>query len=104
MRPSDVYRMLRNVGERGLLAQFAAVVVGMAEGIELDVAERRRRAERRLPSRSARGRAARHSRRTTRTRSPSSVSTSGTPIRNGSCPYGGTMRIDGPARTIHVRY
>ena len=29
----EVYRMLRNAGERGLLAQFPAIVVGEAEGV-----------------------------------------------------------------------
>src|SRR6185312_61617 len=48
----EVYRMLRNAGERGLLAQFPAVVGGVAKASSREAPPQRRRAQG-LPGRAA---------------------------------------------------
>jgi len=99
---SDVYRMLRNVGERGLLAQFPAVVVG------------RPKASSRMSPNSADERAAFRADqrdavlRALETYNPDVMAVFGVDFGHTDpqwiIPYGGTMRVDGPGRTIHVQY
>jgi muramoyltetrapeptide carboxypeptidase LdcA involved in peptidoglycan recycling len=99
---TEVLRMLRNVGERGLLAQFGAVVVGRpkASSHESPRTELQRSAYR-SEQREAVLRAL-------EVYNPGALAVFGPDIGHTDpqwiVPYGGLMRIDGQARTIHVRY
>ena len=99
---TDVFRMLRNLGERGLLGGFPAVVVGRPKAWHLGrptgdeeraayAAEQREAILRALDRYAAQAMAV------------FDVDIGHTDPQ-WVVPYGGTMRIDGPARTIHVRY
>jgi muramoyltetrapeptide carboxypeptidase LdcA involved in peptidoglycan recycling len=99
---TEVGRMLRNMGERGLLEQFPAVIVG------------RPKASSRLAPRSDEQRAAYVSEQreaaldTLDRYRPDVLVAFGVDIGHTDpqwvVPYGGRMRVDGPKRTIHVRY
>lgn len=103
MPPStEVFRMLRNMGERGLLGQFPAVVVGRPQawyfGRSTGDDERAAYAiEQREAILQALDRYA-----------PGAMAVFDVDIGHTGpqwvVPYGGTIRIDGPARTIHVQY
>ena len=99
----EVFRMLRNMGERGLLAQFPAVAGRHREGQQprapASPAERDD-----VPRRAAGRRAAALDRLQPRRRWWSSTSTSGTPTRSGSCRTAARITVDGPARTITAHY
>jgi len=98
----EVSRMLRNMGERGLLGQFVAVVVG------------RPKASSRLSPRSPDQREAYRAEQREEilgvldVYNPRALAVFGVDIGHTDpqwiVPYGGPMRIDGPSRTIHVRY
>lgn len=103
MPPSEeVFRMLRTAGERGLLGQFAAIVVGTAKACSLahptSLDQRRRFRD---DQRAAVLRAA-------ATYCPQSVIVFGVDIGHTDpqwvIPYGGEMTVDGPANRITVRY
>ncbi len=98
----DVYRMLRNFGERGLLAQFPAVVFAKAKAWHpdnpLDEPERTAyRVEQELAVRRA-----------FEDYNPHAMIVYGPDFGHTDpqyvLPYGGPMTIDGPARRISVRY
>jgi muramoyltetrapeptide carboxypeptidase LdcA involved in peptidoglycan recycling len=99
---TEVFRMLRNIGERGLLEQFPAVVVGRPKashfGTERTDDERAAYA---ADQRAAIVRALDDY-------APRALAVFGVDIGHTDpqwiVPYGGPMRIDGPAGTIHVRY
>ena len=99
---TEVFRMLRNMGERGLLGGFPAVVVGRPQawyfGRPTGDDERAAYAtEQREAILHALDRYA-----------PGAMAVFDVDIGHTGpqwvVPYGGTMRIDGPARTIHVQY
>jgi muramoyltetrapeptide carboxypeptidase LdcA involved in peptidoglycan recycling len=99
---TEVFRMLRNMGERGLLGGFPAVVVGRPQawyfGRPTGDDERAAYAtEQRDVILNALDRYA-----------PRAMAVFDVDIGHTGpqwvVPYGGTMRIDGPARTIHVQY
>ena len=98
----EVFRMLRNAGERGLLAQFAAVVFAKAKAWTherpLDEAARALyRADQEAAILEALG-----------TYNPDALIVIGPDFGHTDpqyvLPYGGTMTIDGPARRITVDY
>ena len=98
----QVYQMLRNVGERGLLAQFSAVVVAKAKawspGAPLEARERRAfREDQAAAVLSALG-----------TYNPDAAVVIGPDFGHTDpqyvVPYGGVMTVDGPARRISVTY
>jgi muramoyltetrapeptide carboxypeptidase LdcA involved in peptidoglycan recycling len=102
--PSDteVYRVLRNMGERGLLAGFPAVVMGRAKSWERnhqnspDEKVRYRRAQRDAVNRAI------------AEYNPDALVVFDVDLGHTDpqfiVPYGGTIRLDGPARHIDVRY
>jgi len=98
----EVFRMLRNAGERGLLEQFPAIVVATPKAASLQrsttVAQRARHRD---EQREAILRAARRY-------SPNAMIVFGVDFGHTDpqwiLPYGGTMTVDGPARRITVRY
>ena len=98
----DVYRMLRNAGERGLLAQFPAVVVGLAKASSREQpATAAERQHYRTSQREAILRAfARYN--------PEAMIVFGVDIGHTDpqwvIPYGGSLTIDGPAQTITAHY
>ena len=99
---NEVGRMLRNMGERGMLEQFPAVVVG------------RPKASTRLAPRSDEERAAFVGEQRDAVLAvldryrPDALTVFGVDIGHTDpqwvVPYGGRMRVDGPSHTIHVRY
>jgi muramoyltetrapeptide carboxypeptidase LdcA involved in peptidoglycan recycling len=98
----QVFRMLRNMGERGLLAQFPAVVFGTAKAtsIHQPVSPDRRepyRAAQRGAVLAAFG-----------AYNPEAMIVFNVDIGHTDpqwvIPYGGTMTVDGPARTITASY
>ena len=99
---TEVYRMLRNMGERGLLEQFPAVVVGRAKashfGTPRSDDEREAYA---VDQREAIVRAL-------DAYAPRAMAVFGVDIGHTDpqwvVPYGGLMIVDGQSRTIHVRY
>jgi muramoyltetrapeptide carboxypeptidase LdcA involved in peptidoglycan recycling len=99
---TEVLRMLRNVGERGLLAQFPAVVVGRPKASSR---ESPRTPEQRRAYRSEQREAVLQA---LEVYNPGALAVFGPDIGHTDpqliVPYGGMMRIDGPAGTIHVRY
>ena len=94
--------MLRNMGERGLLAQFPAVVVGIAKATSLD---RPVSLERREPYRTAQRDAVLAA---FEAYNPEAMIVFNVDIGHTDpqwvIPYGGTMTVDGPARTITASY
>jgi muramoyltetrapeptide carboxypeptidase LdcA involved in peptidoglycan recycling len=98
----EVYRILRNMGERGLLAQFPAILVGRAKAWErTQPLELPARAEFRAAQREA-------VRRAVAEYHPGAMVVFDLDIGHTDpqviVPYGGTVRVDGPGRRIHVRY
>ena len=98
----EVFRMLRNAGERGLLAQFAAVIFAKAKAWTherpLDESERAVfRAEQEAAVLEALA-----------TYNPDAIAVFGPDFGHTDpqyvLPYGGTMTIDGPARRISIDY
>jgi muramoyltetrapeptide carboxypeptidase LdcA involved in peptidoglycan recycling len=99
---TEVFRMLRDMGERGLLGALPAVVVGRpkawhfgrpsADEARAAYATEQREAILRVLDQYA----------------PQAMAVFDVDIGHTDpqwvVPYGGLMRIDGPARTIHVRY
>jgi muramoyltetrapeptide carboxypeptidase LdcA involved in peptidoglycan recycling len=103
MPPGDeVYRMLRNAGERGLLAQFPAVVVGTAKAASLQ-----RRA---TPDERTRYRAEQRAAvlRAVDAYRPDAMVVFDVDLGHTDpqwvLPYGGRMTIDGPGRRIIAHY
>ena len=98
----EVYRMLRNAGERGLLEQFPAVLVGTAKGTPL---EEHRPAERRQQYRDEQRAAIL---RALDEYHPSAMVVFGVDFGHTDpqwiLPYGGRMTIDGPARRITAHF
>jgi len=99
---TEVFRMLRNMGERGLLGGFPAVVVGRPQAWSFgrppgDDERAAYASEQREAILQALDRYA-----------PGAMAVFDVDIGHTGpqwvVPYGGTMRIDGPARTIHVQY
>jgi muramoyltetrapeptide carboxypeptidase LdcA involved in peptidoglycan recycling len=99
---TEVFRMLRNAGERGLLSQFPAVLVGLAKATSLQqpvpVEQRQRfRADQRAAVLSAFARY-----------NPDAMIVFDVDIGHTDpqwvLPYGGTVTVDGPHRRIRVRY
>ena len=98
----EVYRMLRNMGERGLLEQFPAILVGRAKAwdraqpLDLPAREEYRTAQREAVRRAV---AEYH---------PDALVVFDVDFGHTDpqliVPYGGTVRVDGPARRITVRY
>jgi muramoyltetrapeptide carboxypeptidase LdcA involved in peptidoglycan recycling len=98
----EVHRMLRNAGERGLLAQFAAVIVAKPKA---------RNRERRLDDADrARFRADQYDavRRALADYNPTAMVVTGPDFGHTDpqyvLPYGGRMSVDGPERRIAVTY
>ncbi|HSK94787.1 MAG TPA: S66 peptidase family protein [Candidatus Angelobacter sp.] len=99
---TEVFRMLRNLGERGVLEQVAAVVVGRPKASHFPAASAD--AERRTYVSEQRDAVLR----ALDAYAPDVMAVFGPDIGHTDpqwiVPYGGSMRIDGEARTIHVRY
>jgi muramoyltetrapeptide carboxypeptidase LdcA involved in peptidoglycan recycling len=98
----EVFRMLRNAGERGLLAQFPALVVGTAKATSLQhPATLEERQRYRDEQREAILRALRDY-------NPSAMAVFGVDIGHTDpqwvVPYGGSMTVDGPGRRIVAHY
>jgi muramoyltetrapeptide carboxypeptidase LdcA involved in peptidoglycan recycling len=98
----EAFRMLRNAGERGLLAQFPAILVGMAKAsalLEHRTAEQR--AQYRADQRSAILRAL-------DTYNPDAMAVFDVDFGHTDpqwvLPYGGLMTVDGPGRRITAHY
>jgi muramoyltetrapeptide carboxypeptidase LdcA involved in peptidoglycan recycling len=100
--PEEVFRMLRNMGERGLLAQFPAVLFARAKaasfGVPADAAERSRyRAEQQAAVRRA-----------FEVYNPEAMVVFDVDFGHTDpqwvVPYGGPVTVDGPARTITAHY
>lgn len=98
----EVFRMLRNAGERGLLGQFPALLVGLAKASSLQhhsaPAERTRyRAEQREAILRALD-----------TYNPTAMAVFDVDLGHTDpqwvLPYGGTITVDGPARSITAHY
>jgi muramoyltetrapeptide carboxypeptidase LdcA involved in peptidoglycan recycling len=98
----EVFRMLRNFGERGLLAQFPAVIVGTAKASNL---ARRASPDERIVFRAEQRDAVL---RVLGRYNPSAMAVFDVDIGHTDpqwvVPYGGTMTIDGPARRITAHY
>jgi len=98
----EVFRMLRNAGERGLLAQFPAAVFGTAKASSIERPVNSEGRERyRADQRDAVLRAF-------DAYNPGAMIVFNVDIGHTDpqwvIPYGGTMTIDGPARMITARY
>jgi muramoyltetrapeptide carboxypeptidase LdcA involved in peptidoglycan recycling len=98
----EVYRTLRNLGERGLLARFEAVLVGRPKAWE-----------RSRPNTPAQKREFNDAQRAAVLRAVTEYAPDAMIVFNLDIghtdpqliiPYGGDIRIDGPSRTIAVRY
>ena len=98
----EVFRMLRNAGERGLLAQFPAVVVGLAKASSLgrrttDEERDRYRADQRDAVRRALA-----------DYNPTAMAVFGVDFGHTDpqwiLPYGGLVTVDGPGRRIVAHY
>src|SRR5215831_3466208 len=98
----EVFRMLRNAGERGLLAQFPAVVVATAKATSLD---RPVRLDGREPYRTAQRDAVLAA---FDAYNPEAMIVFNVDFGHTDpqwvLPYGGALTIDGPARTITASY
>lgn len=101
--PSDVevFRMLRNAGERGLLGQFPAVIVGLAKASSFGQRSPAERATYRHDQRQAIRRAFQMYR-------PDAMIVFDVDIGHTDpqyvVPYGGLMTVDGPGRSITAHY
>lgn len=98
----EVFRMLRNMGERGLLAQFPAVLVGRAKAAHFGMpAEASERARFRAEQRAAVLRAF-------ETYHAEAMVVFDVDIGHTDpqwvIPYGGAITVDGPARSITAHY
>ncbi|WP_424210842.1 S66 family peptidase [Streptomyces sp. BI20] len=98
----EVFRMLRNLGERGLLARFAAVLVGRAKARSLDhLPDAETRARYRADQRAA-------VERVLEAYAPTAPAVFDVDLGHTDpqlvIPVGGLVRVDGPARRIHVTY
>ena len=99
---TEVFRMLRNLGERGILAGIPAIVVGRPKASHFPVPR----------SDDERAKYVRDQReailRVLDAYAPQAMAVFGVDIGHTDpqwvVPYGGRMRIDGRLRTIHVRY
>ncbi|HEY5882512.1 MAG TPA: S66 peptidase family protein [Nakamurella sp.] len=102
-RPSaeDVFRMLRNMGERGLLQQFPAMIVGLAKASSFGRTPAPERLAYRRDQRAAVLRALSEYH-------PAMMAVFDVDIGHTDpqwvVPYGGAMTVDGPARTITAHY
>lgn len=97
----DVYRMLRNMGERGLLKQFPrSSSPSPRHGTEWSTSQSRCEQSSELPSTPP---SIARSASITPARSSSAVRTSGTDTQR-VLPYGGQITVDGPGRRITVAY
>jgi muramoyltetrapeptide carboxypeptidase LdcA involved in peptidoglycan recycling len=98
----EVFRMLRNAGERGLLAQFPAVLVGTAKASNL---ARRTGAEERQRFRDEQREAVL---RAFDRYHPAAMIVFNVDFGHTDpqwvLPYGGTVTVDGPARRVTARY
>jgi muramoyltetrapeptide carboxypeptidase LdcA involved in peptidoglycan recycling len=98
----DVYRILRSMGERGLLARFAAVLVGRTKAWEFD---KRNSPEQKRAYASAQREAVS---RAIGEYAPSAVLVFNLDIGHTDpqliIPYGGEVRVDAVSRRISVRY
>lgn len=98
----EVFRMLRNAGERGLLAQFPAILVGLAKASSLG---RRTTAEERQRYRNDQKSAILQA---VGTYNPDAMVVFDLDVGHTDpqwvLPYGGTITIDGPARRITAHY
>ena len=98
----EVFRMLRNMGERGLLAQFPAVIVATAKATSLD---RPVRLDGREPYRTAQRDAVLAA---FDAYNPEAMIVFNVDFGHTDpqwvLPYGGALTIDGPARTITASY
>ncbi|HEX6444401.1 MAG TPA: LD-carboxypeptidase, partial [Streptosporangiales bacterium] len=98
----EVYRILRSMGERGLLRQFPAVLVGRAKAWSL---ERRTSPSEREAYRSEQRDAVR---RAFAEYAPEAMLVFDVDIGHTDpqlvLPYGGRIRVDGPGRSITVTY
>ena len=102
-RPSadEVFRMLRNMGERGLLRQFSALIMGLARASSFGAVPAEQRRACRAGQRAAvlRALADYH---------PTMMAVFDVDIGHTDpqfvVPYGGSMTVDGPARTITAHY
>jgi muramoyltetrapeptide carboxypeptidase LdcA involved in peptidoglycan recycling len=98
----EVFRMLRNFGERGLLAQFPAVIVGRPKaatfGVPADLTERQRYRD---DQRDAVLRAL-------TAYNPTAMAVFNVDFGHTDpqyvLPYGGLLTVDGPARRITAHY
>jgi muramoyltetrapeptide carboxypeptidase LdcA involved in peptidoglycan recycling len=98
----EVFRMLRNMGERGLLAQFPAIVVGTAKASSREHrASPVQRDEYRTGQRAA-------VRKALQRYNPAAMVVFDVDIGHTDpqwvMPYGGTLTIDGPAQTVTAHY
>jgi muramoyltetrapeptide carboxypeptidase LdcA involved in peptidoglycan recycling len=98
----EVHRMLRNLGERGLLARFPALLMGRAkawENLRPTTPEQKR---------SYAGEQRDAVRRALADYHPGALVVFDVDFGHTDpqliIPYGGEVRVDGPAREIHVRY
>ena len=98
---ASVYRMLRNAGERGLLAQFPAIIVGLAKASSFGQRTANERAIYRREQQAAILRALAEY-------SPAAMAVFGVEIGHTDpqwvVPYGGAVTVDGPARRIVAHY
>ena len=101
-KAEEVFRMLRNMGERGLLSQFPAVIVGRPKAsVFFDVRTPEQRVQYRIDQRAAvlRAFAAYH---------PDAMIVFDVDLGHTDpqwvVPYGGRMTIDGPQRRIVAHY
>ena len=98
----EVFRMLRNMGERGLLAQFPAILVGTAKAS----GPAGRRHPRSGTTYRSEQRAAVH--KALQRYNPGAMVVFDVDFGHTDpqwvLPYGGTMTVDGPARTITAHY
>ena len=101
-RAEEVYRVLRNMGERGLLRQFPALLMGRAKAWSF---EARNNAEQRAEYREAQRRAVL---RALAEYAPDMLVVFDVDLGHTDpqlvIPYGGTVTVDGPARKITVTY
>lgn len=98
----EVYRILRNMGERGLLRQFPALLMGRAKAWSF---EARNDAGQRAGYRQAQRQAVL---RALSEYAPDTLAVFDVDLGHNDpqlvIPYGGTVRVDGPARKITVTY
>jgi muramoyltetrapeptide carboxypeptidase LdcA involved in peptidoglycan recycling len=101
-RAEEVYRILRNMGERGLLRQFPALLMGRAKAWSFEMqSNAEQRAEYRRAQREAVLRALSEY-------APDTLAVFDVDLGHTDpqvvIPYGGAVTVDGPARKITVRY